>query len=286
MPTHALELASIYEGKAARLVEEITKAKVESRFPEALRESGKWSLHSARTSDGKLGILVSLYEEDPSLSNHSSTIRIAFEGTQPAYPDYGIDVSGLISPSDRGDHKLELISITGASSIDNFAPEELSTVLANRCEFKSVSLLLLLKLTTLVHNLILPLNMPENPRLTASLIQTNYIVTRNLTKHLLEPPKSLKRPKSPSKLLSGIWNSTGKENNESKPTLGSIPSLTAVPEKKSTSPVMSSQPDTPRSPTPKLHSRDHSSISSLSKLRIDDPPDPIQALEQTLASYI
>ena len=54
-----------YEGKAARLSEEIAKARVEGRYADEIRESGKWALQTI-ISPENLSIVAALSENGPS----------------------------------------------------------------------------------------------------------------------------------------------------------------------------------------------------------------------------
>ncbi|KAI5303921.1 hypothetical protein KEM56_007052 [Ascosphaera pollenicola] len=270
VPTRAFELATTYEGKAGKLIEEITKAKVEDQFPESFRENGKWSLHHIKSSDKKLGCFLSLFEEDPMLQERPSSIRIIFEGTSPIERHPDIVLSGVVTCIDRERYKLDLMSISGQASTDIFAPNELAITLANRLQTYARSLY-----------------QPDGPRSMNSLVNTNYMMLRTITKHLLEPPKSLKRPKSPSKLLSGIWGGSSSKDQSSDPKSPVAENISApamdVP---SISPGLTPQTDTPRSLTPKHFTKTNASFSSLSKLRPDSQQDPLLALEQTFTAYI
>ncbi|KAL8828719.1 MAG: hypothetical protein Q9191_002427 [Dirinaria sp. TL-2023a] len=78
--TRAYLLHSPYDGKAARLTEEICKARIEGRFPEAMRESERWSLRTISPSADGLGLLAAIFEDDFQTSevhpNQQSRIRL------------------------------------------------------------------------------------------------------------------------------------------------------------------------------------------------------------------
>ncbi|KAI5289566.1 hypothetical protein KEM54_003652 [Ascosphaera aggregata] len=271
LTTRAFELATAYAGKAKKFIEDLTKARIEDQFPETLRENGKWSLHDIRSADNKLGCLLSLFEEDPMLQEKPSSIRIIFEGTSPIerYPE--IDISGVVTPTDRGQYKLEMTSITGQTSTDILAPNELAATLANRLQTYTNSLCQL-----------------DSPRLASSLVHTNFSILRALTKHLLEPPKSLKRPKSPSKLLSGIWNGGTSKDQASEPKSSAAEKIGVIgaTDTSSKSPGHTPQMSTSRSTTPNPFLKANASFSSLSKFRPDNQHDPYRGLEQTFTAYI
>ena len=53
-----------YEGKATKWSEEIARAKVESRFPEKMRDSYTWSLRAISPDETTLGIVSAIVETD------------------------------------------------------------------------------------------------------------------------------------------------------------------------------------------------------------------------------
>ncbi|KAK5110167.1 hypothetical protein LTR16_005638, partial [Cryomyces antarcticus] len=57
------QLIGAYEGKASRWVEESVKARVEARFSEAERESGKWEVRSIHNQTDGLGYVAAVFEE-------------------------------------------------------------------------------------------------------------------------------------------------------------------------------------------------------------------------------
>ena len=57
-------LSGSSEGRAARWSEEIAKARIERRFPESMRDSTNWALHSVDPEDNNLGIVSAVFEDD------------------------------------------------------------------------------------------------------------------------------------------------------------------------------------------------------------------------------
>jgi RhoGEF domain/Domain of unknown function (DUF3507) len=139
--SHALELQGMHEGRAGRLIEEITKARIEGRFSEKERESGKWTLRSPTGAFGNLCILASVFEDDPNgvmERTGSSTVRIVFDtpkairtkilGSSP------LEVIASISSPDELQYKLDIDSIVGASTTDMVAEDNFISVLSKRCK--------------------------------------------------------------------------------------------------------------------------------------------------------
>ena len=83
--TKIYSLYAPYEGKAARFCEEVAKARIEGRFPEAVRDGGKWALRSISPSDESLGIFVTLSEGEsgisPFVSHNSCQICLSIDGS-------------------------------------------------------------------------------------------------------------------------------------------------------------------------------------------------------------
>lgn len=138
---HALELKGTYEGKANRLIEEVTKARIEGRFTEKERESGKWALLSPNDTYGNLGILASVFEEDESGSrtmSRSANIRVVFDKpksiSQKAMEDPNVEAVVSISLHSGGRYKLDVDSVVGISSTDTVEAGDFMSVLSKRSE--------------------------------------------------------------------------------------------------------------------------------------------------------
>lgn len=142
----ALELLSNYEGKAHRLIEEITKARIEGRFPEQYRERGKWSLHHPDVTHGHLVTLISVFEEglnETAPSKTSSTVKLSFDSPKVDLSrdteNEDVEVNVSISKVVDGRYRMELHSVLGTSFTDAFTPEDFVPVLTKRREFTSIS---------------------------------------------------------------------------------------------------------------------------------------------------
>ena len=140
-------LLGSYEGKVARLSEEVAKARVEHRFPEKMREDDGWSLRVLNPGTETLGVVTATFEDDSKAQNSFkrkafsrtriliSALHQADQGDFEGEKDPYFDVVGRILVGDAQAVHLEL-KIPGESStleqvnIDNFA-----SVFSKKCEY-------------------------------------------------------------------------------------------------------------------------------------------------------
>ena len=61
--TRVFALLGAYEGKATRWSEEVSKARIEARFPEQIREDERWSLRVAGPQHENLGMISAIFED-------------------------------------------------------------------------------------------------------------------------------------------------------------------------------------------------------------------------------
>lgn len=138
--THVFLALGPYDGKAARFSEEVTKARIESRFSEAIRDSGKWTIRSINPTEGSLGILVTLLEEQSEsradLTHGQCQIRLyvdASKMTGSIVPQtYGTEITASITTLGSGSYGLETEGIDGTCFTDACNPENLWSVLIKR----------------------------------------------------------------------------------------------------------------------------------------------------------
>ena len=137
----ALELFAVHEGRANRLVEDIIKARIEGRFSEEERESGKWILRGpSGGSPGNLGILACIFEEEREKgSMHrtgSSRVRVVFD--MPRTMCYetmkrsGLEVIISISSPRESQFRVDFDSIIGMQSSDIVTADTFLPVLTKR----------------------------------------------------------------------------------------------------------------------------------------------------------
>jgi hypothetical protein len=136
----ALELAGTYEGRANRLIEEISKAKIEGRFPESEREGGKWTLRSPPTGAvSNVGILACVCEDGESAALdqiQSSPIRIVFNASKATCAqmlrDSNLEVIMSISPPNGDQYRLDIDSVVGSGSTDLITVDTFIPTLSRR----------------------------------------------------------------------------------------------------------------------------------------------------------
>ena len=145
---------SPYDNRAARFSEEVVKARIESRFPDATRESGKWALRSIYPSQESLGVLVALSEEQSQskstadLTQGQSQIRLhvdtSKENNSIAKQDHGTAIAASITTLGSGKYRLDTEAMDGASFTDTCTPENLLSILLKRCRLNVSDRLVLL----------------------------------------------------------------------------------------------------------------------------------------------
>ncbi|KAJ5120627.1 uncharacterized protein N7515_010015 [Penicillium bovifimosum] len=193
----ALELATTYEGRASRLIEEISKARIEGRFPESEREGAKWTLRSPPTgAASSVGILACVCEdgETAALSQgHSSPIRVVFDTPKVTcgqiLKSSNLEVIISISPPTGDQYRLEIDSVVGSGSTDLITVDSFIPTLSRRLQY-----------------LLSPLQSPRNPALTNTLVHSNFETLRYIASSLVTQVKSSRgfRPPSPTKLISNL----------------------------------------------------------------------------------
>lgn len=138
----ALEPVSMYGGRASRIVEEIIKAKIEGRFSEKERESGKWSLRSPTGTVGNLSILASVFEDEQGVETSRpapSKIKVVFDTPRAlcsqALGNSDLEVIISVSLVCEDQYRVNVDSIVGAGSSDIVTVESFVPVLSKRCEY-------------------------------------------------------------------------------------------------------------------------------------------------------
>ena len=130
-------LLSSYEGRAARLSEEIVKSRIEGRFPELLRESDKWTLRTLTSPSEGLGVLAAIFESSRTGESNelqsSSYVRVVVGGSASTKSilaaDTDIDIAICVACLGNGMYRLDCRSTDGNASTDTTATEGLSQLL-------------------------------------------------------------------------------------------------------------------------------------------------------------
>ena len=141
----ALELTAMYEGRTNRLIEEITKAKIEGRFSEKEREGGKWTLRSPGGVPGSTSILACVCEKEQSTAldqSKASQIRLVFDTPKAAstqmLQNTNLEVIVSISPPNGDQFRMDMDSLIGITSTDMVSADTFVPTLSKRCKFLSI----------------------------------------------------------------------------------------------------------------------------------------------------
>lgn len=131
-----------YQGKAARWSEEISRARIEGRFSETLRESYKWALHSINSPTGDFGILAAIFDGDTEGTEDATRalgrVRVIIKDateTRPATPaTRSIPITACITVLGPGRYQLDFTGSNDEGSMDNVTDQNFLAVFAKRCE--------------------------------------------------------------------------------------------------------------------------------------------------------
>jgi hypothetical protein len=215
-------LQGAYEGKSQKIVEELTKARVEGRFPENERESPKWEV---RSLSGDLSFFSSISEQTGSIMiegrKEPARIQIIVDAQQPSNPvqvgDQGVEVVVALSPLEDGFFSLETTGANGYGTRDKLTSLEFLPVLTKR-----------------LANYLHLRNSIKNPALCEAYLTRNLQTLKSLSLQLPEieeSQESKSRPHSPVKMLSSLFGgSVGREGGSRRlqrnpQTLGEIPRI-------------------------------------------------------------
>lgn len=149
--TKVFSLLGAYEGKPRRLCEEVTRARLENRFPETLRESDKWTLRMISGTSGDLSVLAAIWEAD-SVNDRIeirdlSRVKIILEKDLPSRlvlsENVGVDILAYIAPYEHDSCRLHIECVVGNDyTNETLKVQDLAAVLVQRCMFVSVRHLL------------------------------------------------------------------------------------------------------------------------------------------------
>jgi hypothetical protein len=263
-------LQGLYEGKAQKVVEELTKARVEGRFPEAERESPKWEV---RSLPGDLSFFSSVSELP---GDHVLEAR-----KEPAKIQIIIDAQQATNSIRIGEHGIEL-TVTLSVLGDGFFLLETNGANGYTTKDKLTSLEFLPVLTKRLANFLQLRNSIKNPALCEAYLSRNQQTLKSLSLQFPEAEESMEsksRPHSPVKMLSSLFGgSVGREGGTRKlqrnpHTLGEIPRI-APPVQFSSSRPYSRDGETSR-PT---------SSNKNASLNTATPTDSLAKLEESLAN--
>ncbi|KAK3687130.1 hypothetical protein LTR37_019123 [Vermiconidia calcicola] len=283
-----LRLEGFYERKAERLVEEITKTRVEGRFSEAERESSKWEVRASNPAADTAGLLSAVFE-DSDVEHAGARISVApirvivdidRHSQRPRADENGIRTVVSASPMRDGLWRLTVDSVDGNVSREHVLISDLASVLQK-------------KLTTLLGSRFTV----EQPAMTAALLSRTADVLRSINlqaaagdnddaqNESTRLEQASRPPKSPRKLLSSFLSSTGPGSQPPaflKKDLPPLPPPTRLPNVQSANSTM-----LPPSRDSRPSSKDQPTPNSLNSMRSTERlANPIKKLEDTLSTYM
>ncbi|KAJ8106620.1 hypothetical protein OPT61_g9415 [Boeremia exigua] len=251
-----------YEGRAQKVVEDITKARVEGRFAEPERESYKWEV---RSRPGDLNLFSAVTEETgdapPDGRREPAKIQVLIEASkfsQPIEVGYdGVEIVVRITILDNGFYLMDISGPKGYLAKDKLTKAEFLPVLTKR-----------------LANYFQQRNHVRNPVLSEAYLFRNQLILQSLRLQMtdVEEWREMKsRPASPVKMLSNIFGaSVGRDGGSRRlqrntQTLGDIPRiappLQLVPTRTQSRDGPSSRPTSSRSGFEELQP-----VDSLTKL--------------------
>lgn len=250
-----LVLQEAFEGKAAKWTEDVVKARIEARFPEAEREDPCWTLRSVRIQDSNLGLHVAIFQEEAHEliegRREPAPIRVVVDhdkGTKGApVGHYGVEIVVDVSTRNLKRVSMTTAGLGGRQFQDDVALEDFLPTMSRR-------IMQLLRTQFSV----------ANPQLTAAMVSYYAKTLRGLSLSSRAEKTRSFLPSSPVKLLSSLWGSGSH---------GDPPDV-----------VVSG----PKQPLQRSNSHDSMHGSRDERVPADEerPENPLVRLEQTFTGYI
>ena len=140
-------LLGTYQGKAARWSEEVSRARIEGRFSENLRESYKWALHSVDSPPSDLGIIAAIFDGDSEGTEDANRalgrVRVIVKeptDTSPVSTNArNISITACVTLLGPGRFQLDFTGFNDEGSMDNVTDQNFMAVFAKRREFRERS---------------------------------------------------------------------------------------------------------------------------------------------------
>ncbi|KAF2152503.1 hypothetical protein K461DRAFT_256428 [Myriangium duriaei CBS 260.36] len=283
LPPPVFQLDGSYAGKASRLSEEITKARLEGRFSEEEREQPTWDVRSGLGNSNELNTFAAVFERGQS-ARFSGQLRIEIdlkESTGAVSPRSGSSAKIRIIPGGNTFCHIAVDSNYGSLNREKISMAELQSIISRRVT-PILQAQLSLKESPFVAQII-----ARNRELLDSL---DLIMATDTSEGLPAPMKSpvkSSRPISPVKQLSSFLTSRTNSTHSNLP-------------RKADS-IFTAVPNLPPKPTslPKPPSRENQRPSSRDALTALDKPSPpaivepnkdqttpCKRLEDTLSTYL
>ncbi|OAA59322.1 rho guanyl nucleotide exchange factor [Cordyceps fumosorosea ARSEF 2679] len=273
-------LQELYEGKASRWAEDVTRARIEARFSESERENPSWTLRSIRMPDSNLGLHAAVFQEGADQliegRREPAAVRVVIDhekGTKGApVGHYGVEIVITVATNDMRRISMITAGLHGKQYEDIVALEDLIPTMSRR----------IIQLLNSQFNV-------ANMDLTAAMVSYNSKILRSLNFSAQTTPiPRAERTRSflsasPVKLLSNLWGGGTTGNNTVNSNAAHGDSTASVDSIISTTTVA-------RQPSLHRSNSHHSILGSIRGERSfieDTPPDnPILRLEETFTAYV
>ncbi|KAF2764916.1 hypothetical protein EJ03DRAFT_370137 [Teratosphaeria nubilosa] len=262
---HSLVLEGSYEGKAARLVEDILKAKTEARFGEPERESAKWEVRASDASGDHPSLLSALFDDsNPDFvggRRGCAATRILIDidkhSLRPRAGQGGIRTVIAVSPLKDGLWRMTVDSIDGNASREHLAITEIMSMLNKR----------LAQLST---------------------ARLQFQSDEDEDDSMGEDRERSRRPKSPRKLITSFLASTGPGGQPPTVLKKDLPALPPPTQGRSahSNQIPSKPPSRESRPSSKDQPRPQTSHPASAKQSVDPLPGPLKKLENSMKTYI
>ncbi|KAF2750335.1 hypothetical protein M011DRAFT_396973 [Sporormia fimetaria CBS 119925] len=268
-----------YEGKAHRFVEDVTKARVEGRYPETERESFKWEVRSAV---GDLSLFFAITEESQDISTEGrgspATVQLLVDVGKhshgPVVGEGGIEMTIAISILEDGFFLLETSGTNGYTARDKLTQKEFLPVLSKR-----------------LANFFQVRNHIKNAALTETYLSRNQQILKSLSlqvERLEDDQEDKARSPSPVKMLSSFFGGSVHKEGGSRKLQRNASSLSDISRN---APALQPTPVRTQSrdgeltrPTPL--SRPNSSNKTVTFNANALLTDPLMKLEEAMATFI
>ncbi|OAA48427.1 Rho guanyl nucleotide exchange factor [Metarhizium rileyi] len=197
--TRCFLLQEAFEDKATKWGEDVVKARVEARFPEAEREDPCWTLRSVRMQDSNLGLHVAVFQEGAHQlvegRREPAAIRVVVDhekGTKGApLGHYGVEIVVNVTSHNLKRISMLTVGLNGKQFQDDIDLEDLLPTMSRR----------IIQLLSTQFNV-------SNTHLTSSMVSYYTKTIRGLNfSTRVEKGRSFLAA-SPVKLLSSLWNSS------------------------------------------------------------------------------
>ncbi|TKA75973.1 hypothetical protein B0A55_00689 [Friedmanniomyces simplex] len=285
---HVLRLEGAYEGKAVRLVEEIVKAKIESRYSEAERESSKWEVRASDLAADYASLLSAVFEDSSAdfvATRHDcASIRVLVDidkhSLRPRAGQNGVRTVIALSPVRDGLWRVTIDSVDGIATRDLVAVADVTSLLGKRLATLTISRFAI-----------------EEPSMTACLLGKFAETIASLDLQVRQSDddedqrqaavdERLRRPKSPRKLLANFLSSTGPGSQPPafmKKDLPPLPPPGQLPRTR----LAEQMPSKPPSRESRPSSKDQATPRSLTSMRSTDQlSSSHRRFEETFSAYV